>query len=148
MGLNVEGLKQKDIRTGGNTWKPNIGDNWVRLLPPTTKYFSEEIDFIAYFARLHYFKADGMDTVAIRCEKDRKGFCLACEVSARHSEDVDPIIKKKASDLYASKTWYIRRRQEGLRRALGICDQPRVWRHHERRLPGTRTAVRAGDDGP
>lgn len=100
MPLDMDGVRRRKQRRSGGGWKPDEGPNEVRILPPTSEYFEEDIDYIALTCNLHYFRMDSMDTQVSRCFRDDGRVCPACEMAGRFSDDEDdPALAKRADQI-------------------------------------------------
>ena len=65
MPTDFEGLKDKINRSGAG-WKPQSGDNRIRLLPPTPRWFEESLAEISYQFRTHFVRLEGRDLAVFR----------------------------------------------------------------------------------
>src|SRR5690606_21792506 len=75
--------------------------NIIRVLPHTSRYFTEMLGDFAYGFRVHYFRAEGRDTQVTRCPRDANRHCLACELASKYRDSSDPGIAKAAADVKA-----------------------------------------------
>ena len=103
MPLSKEGLKKnaspKDI------FQFRDGDNILRVLPPTSKYFTDDIDFFAYRMLVHYnLGPEGSPPVTCPRTADKTARCPICETSRRMRRN--PATKDLAGELGA-RTRYI-----------------------------------------
>ena len=99
MPLDLDKLNQKKARRSVSGWTPKEGDNTVRILPHTKRYFDESLDDFAVEFYSHFLKAEGMDTVVVRCLRDKGEKCPFCESVRSHRESTDQGLKKAADDI-------------------------------------------------
>ena len=105
--MSKEGLKK--TASAKDIFQFKDGDNVLRILPPTSKYFSEDIDFFAYKMLVHYnVGPEGSPPVACPRTSDKKGQvptrCPICETARRLRRN--PAMKELASDI-GQRTRYI-----------------------------------------
>lgn len=81
MGLNREEAAKKGNVRG--TYKLQEGENNLRILPPTAKYFDGDIDHIARMYDMHFRIPTAEGVAHFPCPKsfDEKAVCAACELS-------------------------------------------------------------------
>ena len=103
MGLNLEKLQGKKARMGGVGFTPIPGPNRIRLLPPSTDYFRDELDDFALQFRTHWYKQEGYDTVVSRCPRDKHEHCLACEMAGKYRDHTDPGFSELANQVRVSE---------------------------------------------
>lgn len=101
--LDLEGLKKKRARRTSQGWTPKDGDNLIRLLPHTSKYFEASLDDFALEFRTHFLRAEGMDVAVYRCPRDKKEQCPFCEIVRKHRESADPAVKQVTDQIRASE---------------------------------------------
>jgi len=121
MGLDVKKLKEKYDNRGkeksGDRWKPSKGENVVRVLPHTIKYFTETVDDIAHSFLMHFNVGPEGSKEAVVCPKTptegltwaqaRKHRCPICEFAAQMKKSDDPKDQAIASDLNVRKRYLI-----------------------------------------
>lgn len=93
MGLNHGKLQEKRTRGGGPGWRPKEGDNKIRILPPCSRYFTEDLDFIAFKFKVHWFNLEGKAEVS-RCLEETGLKCPACKAYFAHRKSEDPALKE------------------------------------------------------
>lgn len=90
---------------GGSTrgWKPNPGENPIRVLYPSKEYVSEEdggggrvLDRIALEFRSHFLRLEGGDLQVFRCPRDHDKTCPACEFFFAYRKSEDEAVKQMA----------------------------------------------------
>ena len=84
MGINIEKLKERfDKKTTERSDRLNLkdADNYLRLLPPSIDYFSEDVDYIAYEFLVHFNLGIEGDKKAEVCPKTlgKNQKCPICE---------------------------------------------------------------------
>lgn len=106
MPLSKEGLKKN--ATPKDIFQFRDGDNVVRILPPTSRYFTDDIDFIAVKFLCHYnIGPEGSPPIICprtRDTKEKKHRCPICDAARRLRRN--PATKELAGDLSA-RTRYI-----------------------------------------
>lgn len=104
MPLSKEGLKKNAVQK--DVFQFRDGDNVLRILPPSSRYFTEDIDFIAYAFACHYNIGPegsppvvcprGSDTKEGKAGRE-KHRCPICDVARRLRRN--PALKDLARDL-------------------------------------------------
>jgi len=84
MGINIEKLKEKfDRKSAQRTDRFNMkdGDNYIRILPPSIEYFSDDLDYISYEFLTHFNLGTEGDFKAEICPKTvgKSHKCPICE---------------------------------------------------------------------
>lgn len=97
MPLDFAELNKKKNQRFGKGWTPDPGDNEIRILPPTSDYFTDMIGFIALEYRNHFVRLDGHDIQVFRCLRDFDEKCPACSFYYDYRNDDDPAVKSVAS---------------------------------------------------
>ncbi len=96
MPLSKEGLKKN--ATPKDIFQFKDGDNIVRILPPTSRYFKDDIDFFAYKFLVHYnLGPEGSPPITCPRTKDKAARCPICETARRLRRN--PATKDLASEL-------------------------------------------------
>lgn len=103
MPLDFDALNKKKNQRLGQGWTPDPGDNEVRVLPPTSDYFTELIGFIGYEFRNHFISLEGQDLEVFRCLRDDDQKCPACQFYYGHRNDNDPGVSKIADKFNPSR---------------------------------------------
>lgn len=103
MALDLDALKKRRARRTSSGWTAKEGDNQIRVLPHTSRYFTEQLNDFALEFRSHFLRADGMDTAVYRCLRDQKQPCAICEVHKRFKESDNANLKQLADQLRASE---------------------------------------------
>ena len=103
MPLNKEALKKnaspKDI------FQFRDGDNILRVLPPSSKYFTEEIDHFDFKMLVHYnFGPEGSPPIVCPRTRDKTARCPICETARRLRRN--PATKELAGEMGA-RTRYL-----------------------------------------
>lgn len=106
MPLDFDELNRKKNRRFGAGWKPDAGDNEVRILPPTSRYFTDLIGFIAYEFRNHFIQLPGQDTRVKRCLRDFDEKCPACSFYYESRNNDDPAVAEIARE-YKPSTRFV-----------------------------------------
>lgn len=96
MPLDFDGLNKKKNERVGFGWSPDPGDNDIRVLPPTSDYFTDMIAFIAEEYRNHFVRLDGRDLEVFRCLRDFDEKCPACAFHYDHKNDKDEDVAEVA----------------------------------------------------
>src|SRR3990167_5752032 len=104
MALNHSKLRDKRTRSSFNVgWKPREGDNQVRVLPPTSRYFQEpeSLEDLAAAYRMHFFAIEGRPTEVSRCLLETGGHhrCPACDAWRMFRKSEDPGLKEMAKNI-------------------------------------------------
>jgi hypothetical protein len=107
MGLNLkkarETYEKKTESKGGiaDRWKPQGGENPIRVLPHTLKYFTEEIAEIAFTFFAHFEVGPEGAKEMVVCPKtlNRKNRCPICEANAALAKTGDPADAAMANDM-------------------------------------------------
>lgn len=104
MGLNFDKLQEKQAKRRGTGWRPRDGDNRVRILPPSSIYFThpEELDDFAIEYNLHFFKIEGEKTEVVRCLEDVGLPCPACRTWRTYRRNPDPAWQELAKQIKPS----------------------------------------------
>lgn len=97
MPLDFEELNKKKNQRFGAGWSPDPGENEVRVLPPTSKYFTDMIGYIAQEFRTHFVRLEGRDLEVFRCLRDFDQKCPACSFYYENRNDDDPGVESVAS---------------------------------------------------
>lgn len=93
MPLDFDALKNKKSRSLGRGWSPKGGNNAVRVLPHTSKYYTESVSDFAYDYHVHFIKVENETTVTL-CPRAVGGFCPPCELFWAHRNSEDPALAK------------------------------------------------------
>lgn len=107
MGLNLkkarETYEKKTESKGGiaDRWKPQTGENSIRVLPHTLKYFTEDIAEIAFTFFAHFEVGPEGAKEMVVCPKtlNRKNRCPICEANAALAKTGDPTDAAMANDM-------------------------------------------------
>lgn len=103
MPLNLDALRDKKAKRSTSGWSPKEGDNRIRILPHTSKYFTESLGEITVSFHSHWLKAEGVDTTVVRCLRDRGEPCPLCMASKKFKDSPDPNLKKNADETRQSE---------------------------------------------
>lgn len=103
MPTDLDGLRNRVARRATRGWSPREGDNLVRILPHTSKYFTESPADIAIEFHSHFMKAEGSDTEVLRCLRDKREKCAICETIKKYKESADPVLKKVLEQIRSSE---------------------------------------------
>jgi hypothetical protein len=97
--LNYDALKSSRASARGGTWKPRVGVNKVRILPPRSAYLNNwaELRNFAIPYRLHFFNLANNRTEVSRCLDELKQKCPACEAWRNYRKSNDPAVKQRAN---------------------------------------------------
>jgi len=111
MGLDVKKVKERMDNKGkerGDRWKPATGDNPIRVLPHTLKYFTDTVDDLAYSYLIHFNVGPEGSKEAVICPKtaNRKNRCPVCELIGILKKG-DPRDQSLASDIGIRKRYLI-----------------------------------------
>jgi len=84
MGININKLKEKfDRKSAQRTDRYNMkdGDNYIRILPPSIEYFSDDLDYISFEFLMHFNMGTEGDKKAEVCPKTagKNHKCPICE---------------------------------------------------------------------
>lgn len=102
-GLNYDKLKSTLAGSRGSGWKPKVGQNRVRVLPPGSAYLEawDTMTDAAVHYRMHFFKIGGNVVDVSRCLEDLKQRCPACDAWRAYRGSEDPGLKQMAGDVRA-----------------------------------------------
>ncbi len=94
MPINHQALQGKRSRSGTG-WRPKVGDNKIRILPPSQEYFTSDIDYIAASYVTHWFNLEGRTEVSL-CPDFGRGTkeCPACRAYWKYRNSEDPGLKE------------------------------------------------------
>lgn len=93
MGIDFEGLKNNDNtygkRSSFNRWKPSAGENVVRILPPTMRYFKEDINYFSEVFNNHFVSLGKNQFEVFRCLRDHPETtkCPACTFFFKYKDN-------------------------------------------------------------
>lgn len=100
MGLNINKMQEKKERGSvGSSWRPKEGHNDIRVLPPNSAYFDEDIDFFCLDFNMHFIRQEGYNTEVSRCLRDKGEYCPVCDMAAQYKESEDPALMQTAKDI-------------------------------------------------
>jgi len=107
MGLNMQKLKENFDKKSerGDRFNIQNGENYVRILPPSIQYLTEEVDYICYNYLMHYRLGVEGDKQAAACPKTagKHQRCPICEAVARLYKNDTVEDKALAGDIRAKK---------------------------------------------
>jgi hypothetical protein len=109
MGFDFEGAQKRKEQSssGAGTWKPKNGLNNIRVLPPTKRFFSEDIAFFDLETRIHFVEIEGQLTKEVfRCPKDKGNSCPACAAFFALKDHDDPAYQAIAQNVNGSLRFY------------------------------------------
>jgi hypothetical protein len=113
MGLDIKKVKDRleNKGKGGNPdrWSPQEGENPVRVLPHTLKYFTDTVDDIAFSYLIHFGVGPEGSKEAIVCPKttNRKNRCPICEFIGVLKKSTDTKEQAMGSDMGIRKRYMI-----------------------------------------
>ena len=100
MGLNINKIQeQKERGAVGGAWRPKEGHNDVRVLPPCSEYFDEDIDYYCLDFNMHFMRQEGYNMEVTRCLRDAADYCPVCDMAAQFKESDDPALMQTAKDI-------------------------------------------------
>lgn len=98
--LDFDAVRQeKKERESGGLWKPDDGENVVRLLPPFSDFEDRALDYVAIHIHQHYIRREGLPDVKTRCLQDNDEYCPACAASSKYWESDDPNYQEIARNI-------------------------------------------------
>lgn len=99
MAFDFEKARQRKARSKG--WQPKDGTNAVRILPPSSKYYTETLHDFAIEFFVHFVKVDGEQTRVFRCFRDgaTRRECPVCTASRYYKDTADPGLSKLADSV-------------------------------------------------
>ena len=80
MGLNRDKLKNKNKSAGGGSVFKE-GNNYLRILPRSLKYFTDDDDDFVYKYFVHYMPTLGDDNTTIVCPSNEGKLCPICMIA-------------------------------------------------------------------
>lgn len=112
MGLNLKKTKEayeKAMVEGRNRerWEPQAGPNLIRVLPPSLKYFTEELESIAYMYMMHFNVGPNKRAVVCTRTAGENNRCPICEEATRLYKTKVPTNQALAKELFASKRYLL-----------------------------------------
>ena len=93
MPLDFDALKNKQARSLGRGWTPKGGTNVIRVLPHTSKYYTEVVRDFAYEYTVHFIRIEN-ETKLTLCPRSIGGFCPPCELFWSHRNSDDQAVAK------------------------------------------------------
>lgn len=108
MGIDTKRLKEKfDKKSAERVDRLNLanGENYIRILPPSIQYLTEEVDYICFSYLMHYKLGVEGDKQSVCCPKagNKHARCPICEAVSRLYKNNTTEDKALASDIRAKK---------------------------------------------